>query len=102
MDDIICEAKSLLVLFKKLRILFDIFLEYNIYIKHTKSFFNYPNIGFLRQWVNSLGLTISEEKFKAINFLTYLKTLNALKYYSRLINYFYNYIHFYAQLVALF
>lgn len=46
-DDIICGAKSLSNLLKKLRILFDIFLEYNISIKPSKSFFNYSNVGLL-------------------------------------------------------
>lgn len=46
-DDIIYRAKSLSNLLEKLRILFDIFLGYNISIKPTKSFFNYPNVGLL-------------------------------------------------------
>lgn len=46
-DDIICRAKSLSNLFKKLCIFFHIFFEYIITIKPSKSIFNYPNIGFL-------------------------------------------------------
>lgn len=46
-DDIICRVKSLPNLLNKLRILFDIFLEYNISIKPSKFFFNYPDIGLL-------------------------------------------------------
>ena len=49
MDDIICEAKSLTDLLQKLCILFDIFLEYNISIKPTKSFLNYPDVKLLGQ-----------------------------------------------------
>lgn len=101
-DDIICKAKSLSDLLKKLWILFDIFLKYNISIKLTKFFFNYPNIRLLGQQVNSLDLTTLEEKFKAIKFLTYSKILDVLKYYLGLIGYLYNYIHFYVQLTALF
>lgn len=37
-DDIICGAKSLLDLFEKLYILFNIFLKYNISIKPIKVF----------------------------------------------------------------
>ena len=99
-DDIICGAKSLSDLLKKLRILFDIFLEYNISIKPTKSFFNYPDVGLLGQQVSSLGLTTSEEKLRAIKHLTYPKTLGALEYYLELTGYPCNYIHFYAQLAA--
>lgn len=61
-DDIIYRARSFSDLLKKLHILFEIFLEYNISIKPTKSFFNYPDVGLLGQRVNSLGLTTSEEK----------------------------------------
>lgn len=99
-DDIICGARSLSDLLEKLRILLDIFLEYNISIKPTKSFLNYPDVGLLGQRVNSLGLTISEEKFRAIKHLTYPETLGALKYYLGLTGYLRNYIHFYAQLAA--
>lgn len=49
MDDIFCRAKSLPDLLKKLRILFDIFFKYNIFIKPTKSFFNYPNVRLFSQ-----------------------------------------------------
>ena len=54
-DDIVCGAKSLPDLLSKLRVLFDIFLRYNILIKPTKSFLNYPDVGLLGQKVNSLG-----------------------------------------------
>ena len=101
MDDIICGAKSFTDLLQKLRIFFDIFLKYNISIKPTKSFLNYPNVGLLCQQVNSLGLTTSEEKLRAIKHLTYLETLGALEYYLGLTDYLHNYIHFYAQLAAL-
>ena len=43
-DDIICGAKSLPDLLDKLQVLFDIFLYYNISIKPTKSFLNYPDV----------------------------------------------------------
>lgn len=80
--------------------MFKIFLKYNISIKPTKSYFNYPNVGLLGQQVNSLGLTTSAEKLKAIRFLTYPNTLGALKYYFGLTGYLRNYIHFYAQLAV--
>lgn len=94
-DNIICRTKSLPDLLEKLRILFDIFLDYNISIKPITSFLNYPNVELLGQQIISLDLTTLEEKFRAINLLTYLKILGALKYYLGLTSYFYNYIHFY-------
>lgn len=94
-NDIICEVKSLSDLLKKLRIVFDIFFEYNISIQPTKSFLNYSAVGFLGQQVNSLGLITLKKKFRAIRHLTYLKTLGALKYYLGLTGYLCSYIHFY-------
>lgn len=41
-----------------------------------------------------------EEKFKAIQLLTYPNTLKALKYYLDLTRYLQNYIHFYVQLAV--
>lgn len=100
-DDIICGAKSLPDLLEKLHILFDIFLEYNISIKPSKSFFNYPDVELLGQRVNSLGLTTSEEKLRAINLLNYPEILSALKYYLGLIGYLRNYAQLAAPLQAL-
>ena len=65
-NDIICGAKSLNNLLSKLRILFKIFVAYNISIKLTKTFLNYPNVGLLGQEVNTLGLTIAKKKLNAI------------------------------------
>ena len=101
MDDIICRARSLSELLRKLRILFDIFFKYNISIKPTKSYLNYPDVGLLGQQVNFLGLVTSKEKLRSIKHLTYPKTLGALEYYLGLTGYFQHYIHFYAQLAAL-
>lgn len=95
-DNIICGAKSLPDFLEKLRILFNIFLEYNISIKPTKSFFNYPNIELLGKKINFLGLTTSEEKLRAISFFNYSETLSVLEYYLGLTGYLRNYIHYYA------
>lgn len=99
-DNIVYNARLIPYLLNKLRVLFEIFLHYNISIKPIKLFLNYLNVGLLRQKVNSLGLTTSDKKLKAICFLAYLDTLGALKYYLGLIRYLQNYIHFYAQLIA--
>ncbi len=69
-DDIVCEAKSLPDLLEKLRILFEIFLKYNISISPTKSYLNYLDVALLGQRVNSLGLTTSEQKLEAIRLLS--------------------------------
>ena len=99
-DDIICGGNSLDNLLYKLRILFEIFLRYNISITPTKLYLNYPDISLFGQQVNSLGLTTSDKKLKAIRLLHYLETLGALEYYLDLTGYLRSYIHFYAQLAS--
>ena len=95
-NDIICGGSSLDNLLHKLCILFEIFLRYNISIKPTKSYLNYPDVGLLGQRVNSLGLITFDEKLKAIRLLCYPETLGALEYYLGLTGYLMSYIHFYA------
>ncbi len=99
-DNIVCGGKSLPDLLTKLRMLFDIFLHYNISIQPTKSYLNYPNMALLGQRVNSLGLSTSEEKLNAVRLLKYPKTLGALEYYLGLTRYLRSYIHYYAQLAS--
>ena len=99
-NNIICSKSFLDNLLHKLHILFEIFLRYHIFIKPTKSYLNYPDVGLLGQQVNSLGLITSDEKLKAIRFLRYLETLGALEYYLGLTGYLRSYIHFYVQLAS--
>lgn len=100
-DNIICGAKSLNDLLSKLRILFEIFVAYNISIKLTKIFLNYPNVGLLGQEVNTLGLTTAKKKFNAIRLLQYPLMVGTLEYYLGLTGYLRSYIHYYAQLAEL-
>lgn len=79
-NDIIYAGSFLDNLLRKLRALFEIFLHYNISIKPIKLYYNYLDIGLLDQRVNSLGLTISDKKLKAIRLLRYPETLGVLKY----------------------
>ncbi len=99
-NDIVCGGKSLPDLLTKLRMLFDIFIRYNISIQPTKSYLNYPDVALLGQRVNSLGLSTSEEKLKAVRLLKYPETLGALEYYLGLTGYLRSYIHYYAQLAS--
>lgn len=92
------DATSVSDFLAKFRIFFNIFVDYNIFIKPIKTFFNYPNVGFLGQRVNSLGLTTAEDKFKAIQLLCYPDTLGSLEYYLGLTGYLRSYVHYYTQL----
>ncbi len=99
-DDIVCGTKSLPDVLDKLRTLFEIFLAYNISISPTKLYLNYPDVVPSGQRVDSLGLTTSEQKLKAIKLLNYPDTLGVLEYYLGLTGYLRSYIHFYTQLAA--
>lgn len=101
-DNIVCRAKSFLDLLDKLHTLFEIFHTYNISISPIKSYLNYLNVVLLGQQVDSLGFTTLEQKLKAIKLFIYSNTLGALNYYLGLTGYLRSYIHFYAQLAALF
>ena len=48
-NDIICGKSSLEDFLRKFRVLFEIFLHYNISIKPTKSYLNYFDVGFFGQ-----------------------------------------------------
>ena len=68
-NNIICRARSLNNLLSKLGILFEIFVAYNISIKPTMTFLNYPNVMLPGQEVNIPGLTIAKKKLNAIKLL---------------------------------
>lgn len=100
-DNIICRARLLDNILSKLCIFFEIFVAYNISIKPTKTFLNYPDVGLLGQEVNTLGLTTAKEKLNAIRLPQYPLTVGALEYYLGLTGYLRSYIHYYAQLAEL-
>jgi len=49
-----------------LRAVFNLFVKFNISISPQKAFIGYPSVTLLGQKVNSLGLSISKEKLRAI------------------------------------
>ena len=97
-DDVVTGATSFQQHLKDLRELFQLFVDYNISISPTKTFLGYPDVNLLGQRVNSLGLTSSEDKLRAISKLSYPKTLGALEHYLGLTGYLRQYVHYYAQL----
>ena len=97
-DDVVTGATSFQQHLKDLRELFQLFVDYNISISPTKTYLGYPDVNLLGQRVNSLGLTSSEDKLRAISKLRYPKTLGALEHYLGLTGYLRQYVHYYAQL----
>ena len=97
-DDVVTGATSFQQHLKDLRELFQLFVDYNISISPTKTYLGYPDVNLLGQRVNSLGLTSSEDKLRAISKLHYPTTLGALEHYLGLTGYLRQYVHYYAQL----
>ncbi len=68
----------------------------NISIKPEKAFLGYPTVRLLGQKVDSLGLSTSEEKLKAIAKIQYPTTLQSLETYLGLTSWLRDGIPFYA------
>ena len=87
-NDIICDLISLIEYLFYLRQLFILFIKFNVFINLKKTFLRFLNVNLLDQKINSLNLITFEEKLKIINLLRYSQTLDDLKHYLRLIEYF--------------
>ena len=95
-DDIVIEAKSFVDYLLNLRLLFKLFIKYNILISLTKIFFNYFNINLLNRYINLFNLAIAKNKLEIIKALKYSITLKDLKHYLDLANYLRDNVHYYA------
>ena len=98
-DDVIIRSNSLKEHLTHLRIVFNLFVKFNIAIKSIKVFIDYSNVALLEQRVNSLKFSISEEKLRAIANIKFSETLQDLKHYLELIDYIRDHIHYYAAIV---
>ncbi len=70
-------------------------MENNILVKPTKAFLVYPTLQLLGQKVTSFGLSISEEKLKAISKLKFPLNLRQLETYLGLIRWLCDFIPYY-------
>ena len=95
-DDVVIASHSMKEHLHHLRSIFQFFTKLGIAIKPTKAFLGYSDVNLLGQRVNSLGLSTSEEKLKAIAGLKFPSTLADLEHYLGLTGYLRNYIYYYA------
>ena len=98
-DDVVIKSNSLKEHLTHLKIVFNLFVKFNIAIKLIKMFIDYSDVALLEQRVNSLKFSISEEKFKAIASIKFSETLQNLKHYFELTKYIRDHIHYYAVIV---
>ena len=96
-NDIVVFNKILKEHLQHLQKILNLFREMNITLKSSKTFLNYSSIALLKQKVDNLELTTSNEKLKVIAILSFPKILKDLKTYFEMIEYLKNYIPYYAQ-----
>ena len=80
-DDVVIYSETLEEHVKHLRAIFGLFAKFNISINSKKAFLGYPSVNLLGQKVDSLGLSTSDEKLKAISRLSFPHTLSLLETY---------------------
>ena len=77
--------------------IFKLFEKMNVIIKINKTFLRYSTIALLDQKINSLNMTIINEKLVAIQNLRFLISLKHLKMYFDKTRYFRQYVSYYVQ-----
>ena len=65
---------------------FQLFKNHNVSVFFSKSFFNFPDITFLKQRVSSFEMSITNDKIKTIFALSFLIILKKLNYFLNLTN----------------
>lgn len=83
-----------------LQAIFDLCIQYNISIKPTKVFFNYPSVNLLGQHVNFLDLTTAEDKLATIAAINYPVMPKDLEHFLGLTSYLHSSVHCYAQIAT--
>ena len=96
-NDIIIFFNSLKKHFRHLTQVFKLFEKMNVIIKINKTFLKYLTIALLDQKINNLNMTITNEKFVVIQDFRFFISLKHLKTYFDKIEYFRQYMLYYAQ-----
>ena len=96
-DDVIVFSNFLKKHLNYLNTVFKLFQNWNITLKAMKIYFDYFSVFLLNQKIDSFELVMTKKKLKAISQLNFFKYLKNLKIYFEVIEYFRNYISYYAQ-----
>ena len=94
-DDIIIISIILKEHLKYLDKIFSKFIELHINLTFSKFYIDFFNIKLLEQQVDSLDMSTSETKLKALSSLKFSQILQQLENYLNLAEWFKNYIHWY-------
>ena len=96
-DDVIVFFQSLKEHLRHLNQVFSLFAKMNVVLKSFKIYFEYLSVSLLDQKVDSLDLSIAEEKLKAILNISFSQSLKHLESYLKKTKYLKQYIFYYAQ-----
>ena len=96
-DDVIVFSSSFKKHLQHFSSIFAFFQQWNITFKTSKTYFEYFNIFLLNQKVDSFDLITAKKKLKIIAELSFPTFLKALKKYIEMIEWFKNYVLYYAQ-----
>ena len=97
MDDIVLAGRTLEEHTMQIRQLFSRFVSLNIAIKPTKAFLGYPSVTLLGHYIDSFGLSTTEERLAAISKITFPETLQELETYLGMTGFLRHYIPHYAS-----
>ena len=96
-DDVVIFSNSFEKYLQYFNTIFALFETWNIILKITKTYFGYFSIFLLGQKMDSFELITTTDKLKAIIELIFSKILKNLETYLEMINYFRDYVFYYAQ-----
>ena len=97
-DDIVVASRSLEEHLRHLNQIFETLINAGICIKPSKAYVGFPSVKLLGEHVNSLGLSTSEEKVRAISMLSFPNSLRKLEAYLGLTCWLRKYVSMYAGL----
>ena len=96
-DDVIVFSSSFEKHLQYFNNIFAFFQQWNITFKISKTYFEYFNIFLLNQKIDSFDLITAKKKLKIITELSFSIFLKTLKKYIEMIEWFRNYVSYYAQ-----
>ena len=79
--------------------IFNLFDKMNIALKLSKSYVGYPTVALLKQKVDNFGFNSSVDKLEVIRAIKFPRKFKDFETYVGMINYFRNYVPYYAQLI---
>ena len=99
MDNILIPSRIIDKYYSLLRRVFDVLRLYHLRLKRSKCLFAVPEVAFLGHWLNECGITVEEDKVKALlNWDLPLSTVRQIRQFVGLASYYRAFIPRFAEL----